>query len=109
MSSQEGPYIDGTYYTTTRAPITKVYFDKDTDITIITPSETCIFYQTNSPELCAKEFILKTLPSGKLSAISEVESIGLLTTAADNYWSALFEIYVRWILNSINEKLINKK
>ena len=34
-----------------------------------------IFFILLRPEYCAKEFILKKLPKGRLNAISDVESI----------------------------------
>ena len=81
MSEQEPiiSYYEGytnIYYLVTRGIITnKVFLDIDTDINILTPSDICYFGSTNLPEYCAKQFILKTLPSGRLNAISDLESI----------------------------------
>ena len=60
-------------------------FSIATDIEIITPSINCWFLGTNIPTMCAKEFILKNLPEGRLNSISDLESIVQLTYT-DNKW-----------------------
>ena len=46
-------------------------------IEILEPSQTCYFEDTNIPSYCAKEFVFKApLPEGRLSGISDCESLG---------------------------------
>ena len=51
-------------------------------IDIITPSINC-WVSINIPTLCAKEFILKNLPEGRLNSISDLESL-VQTGNSDN-------------------------
>eukprot|EP00828_Plagiopyla_frontata_P042467 TRINITY_DN633_c0_g1_i1.p1 TRINITY_DN633_c0_g1~~TRINITY_DN633_c0_g1_i1.p1 ORF type:complete len:230 (-),score=40.88 TRINITY_DN633_c0_g1_i1:77-766(-) len=73
----------------------KAFYKQADQITVLEPSETCYFEDSNQPNYCAKSFIFNApLPEGELNAISDVESLGKYAYQ-NNKWNAYFKLYVR--------------
>ena len=68
----------------------KTYYNVNKeDIQILKHATKCYFGKANRIDYCAKEFILKKLPKGRLNSISDVESI-ISKWTGDNQWKQFY-------------------
>ena len=72
----------------------KKFYSQAKDVEVLMPSTTCYLETVNTPQYCAKQFILRNLPSSNLKAISDAESV-MQTSIGNNIWVANFKLYVR--------------
>ena len=73
-----------------RGKIPKTLYDVNNHyLHILRGANKCMFGRTNRPEYCAKEFVLKRLPGGRLNAISDVETI-IRKWTGDNQWNQYY-------------------